>query len=156
MSEMNRLVVFILGEQPLALPLAQVERVVQAVEVTAAVGAPETVLGVINLEGQILPVLDIRKRFGLPARERELSDQFIIAQTSRRTVALVADTVRGVIECLDVEAASFSEPFLPGLAYVNSVVKEGNELILVCNLDRLFSADEEARLNELVAEEPKV
>ncbi len=98
MNKSNRLVVFTLDEQRYALYLPVVERVVNAVEVTPLPKVPDIVLGVINVQGKVIPVVNIRRRFGLPEREIELSYQFIIANTSKQMVVLVADTVSGVIE----------------------------------------------------------
>ena len=98
MNKSNQLVVFTLDDQKYALYLPVVVRVVSAVEVTPLPKAPDIVLGVINIQGKVIPVANIRKRFGLPERQIELSDQFIIANTSKSTVVLVAYTVSGVIE----------------------------------------------------------
>ncbi len=87
MSLSDQYVVFGLDEHSFALRLSAVVRVVRAVEVTPLPRAPEIVLGVINVQGRITPVFDVRKRFRLPAREISLSDQFIIAR---------ADTLGGV------------------------------------------------------------
>ncbi len=86
-----RLVPFLLDDQRYALHLDVVERVIPAVEITPLPKAPEIVLGLINIRGKIIPVLNIRRRFRLPDRETELTDHFIIANTSKRTVALPAD-----------------------------------------------------------------
>ena len=79
MEKLNQLVVFFLNEQKYALYLPAVERVVSAIEVTPLPQAPDNVLGIINVMGKVIPVVNIRKRFGLPEREIDLSDQFIIA-----------------------------------------------------------------------------
>ncbi|MBI4530070.1 MAG: chemotaxis protein CheW, partial [Candidatus Latescibacteria bacterium] len=84
MKESHQLVVFTLDEQRYALHLSAVERVVCSVEVTPLPKAPEVVLGVINVQGQVLPVVNIRKRFQLPERGITLTDHFIVAQTARR------------------------------------------------------------------------
>jgi purine-binding chemotaxis protein CheW len=138
-------VVFSLDEQLFALRLSAVERVVLAVEVTALPHAPEIVLGVINVRGQITPVFDLRKRFRLPAREIDLSDQFIIARTRRRQVALVVDGVRDVGESLAQQTVAADE-ILPGLGLVEGVAKLGGDLIFIHNLDKFLSLEEEREL----------
>ncbi len=107
MDKLNQLVVLTLDEQRYALHLSAVERIVRVVEVTPLPKAPEIVLGVVNVQGQIIPVINIRKRFCLPEREMNLSDQLIIAHTSRRTVALAADAVSGVVERSEQEVIAF-------------------------------------------------
>ena len=79
MAPAHQLVVFTMDEQRYALQLAAVERVVRMVEVTPLPQAPQIVLGVINAQGRIIPVVDIRRRFRLPARDIRLSDHLLIA-----------------------------------------------------------------------------
>src|SRR5258708_36717482 len=93
----NQLVAFILGEQQYALPLATVQRVVRMVEVTPLPKAPAVVLGVIDLQGNIIPVMSMRKRFGMAEPETSLSDQLIVAQAGARKDALVVDCVTSVV-----------------------------------------------------------
>ena len=94
-TKQTRLVTFTLDHQRYAVNLSAVERIVPAAEVTPLPRAPGTVLGVIDVQGQILPVFDIRSRFGLPERDMDLNDKLIIANTPRRTVVLVVDSVTG-------------------------------------------------------------
>ena len=146
MNKSNQLVVFTLDEQRYALYLPVVERVVIAVEVTPLPQAPDIVFGIINIQGKVIPVVNIRKRFGLPEREIDLSDQFIIANTSTRTVVLVADTVSGVIEPSGGKLIN-SENITPGMEYVDGVIKLEDGLILIHDIDSFLSLEEEKKLN---------
>ena len=78
--DMSQCVVFTLDERFYAIRLSAVSRVVRAVEITPLPKAPPIVIGVINLGGRIIPVVNIRRRFRLPERELELTDQLIVAQ----------------------------------------------------------------------------
>ena len=98
MSNRYQLVVFTLGEQRYALKLDAVERVLRAAEISPLPNTPEIVMGVINIRGQIVPVINTRRRFLLPEREISLTDLFIMARTSKRNVVLVADAVNGLVE----------------------------------------------------------
>jgi purine-binding chemotaxis protein CheW len=97
---------FTLDEPRYALYLSAVERVVRAVEITLLPKAPDIVLGVINWQGKIIPVIDVRKRFRLPEREMDPDDRFIIARAAQRQVALAADSVVGIRELTDQEMVS--------------------------------------------------
>ena len=140
------IVVFALDEPRYALYLSSVERVVRAVEITPLPKAPEIVLGIINAQGRILPVLDIRKRFRLPAREMKPDDRFIIARTSRRQVALVVDSVVGVHELTEREMVSAKQA-LPFAQYLKGVAKVEDNLVLIHDLDQFLSLDEEQALD---------
>ncbi|MFH1344247.1 MAG: chemotaxis protein CheW [Pseudomonadota bacterium] len=137
-------------ELRVALPLSFVERVVRAVYLTPLPGAPEIVLGVVNLAGRIIPAINMRRRFRLPEREIALTDQLVIAHTARRSVALVTDTVDGISEYAEPDIVD-AETILPGLEYIEGVVKLGDGLVLIHNLDRFLSLEEAVSLDRAMA-----
>jgi purine-binding chemotaxis protein CheW len=151
LAKSGTIVLFALDEPRYALFLSAVERIVRVVEITPLPKAPEIVLGVINVQGRILPVLDIRKRFRLPAREMKPDDRFIIAQTARRQVALAVDSVAGVHELTDREMVSAKEA-LPFAQYLKGVAKLENNLVLIHDLDQFLSLDEEKALDATLSE----
>lgn len=144
------LIIFSLDEQRYALRLFVVERIVRVVEFTPLPQAPEIVLGVINVRGAVMPVVNLRKRFRLPERDLNLSDHLIIAHTAKRAVALVVDAVRGVMERWE-EDTTVADRILPDLAYVEGVVKLEDGLMLIHNLDTLLSLEEEKTLEQAMA-----
>ena len=142
--------VFLLDDQRYALHLPAIDRVVRMVHITPVSSAPDILLGIVNLEGVVIPVMDVRRRFNLPEREISLSDRLIFARTKRRSVALIADTVSGVIECSEYSLIS-AERILPELAHVEGVIKFEDGLILIHNLDKFLSLEEEAAVDLAVA-----
>lgn len=151
MNEAENLVAFSLENRQFALHLSAVERVIHAVEVTPLPKAPKIVLGILNLQGRVIPVINIRARFRLPERGIELTDHFIIARTARRTVALVVDSVASVIQPAAQEIIS-AEEILPNMEYVEGVVKIEGEMILIHDLEQFLSLEEERLLDEAVEE----
>lgn len=153
-TDHDQIVVFTLGETPYALFLATVERVVRAVEITPLPRAPEIVLGIINVGGQLVPVVDVRRRFGLPVHELRIDDRFLIARTSRRQVALVVDSVAGIqeLEAQHAQAACQGLSFAHGL---NGVAKLADGLALIYDLEQFLSLDEERQLDEALAGGPE-
>ena len=142
----NQIIIFTLDDQRYGLPLSAVERVVRMVDITLLPQAPDNVLGIINVQGRVIPVINMRRRFHLPEWELALTDQLIIAHTARRPVALVADAVTGVHEYAEQEAVA-AQDILPGVEYVAGVVKLENGLILIHDLDKFLSLEEEAQLD---------
>ncbi len=124
-----------------------VDRIVRAAEVIRLPGAPRCVLGVLNVDGRVLPVLDTRERFQLPPRAISPADHFLIAHTKRRTVALVIDQAQAVIElpAADVVAAAGIHP---GLEQIQGVIKLDDGLALIHDLERFLSLDEERDLED--------
>ncbi|HEY4744689.1 MAG TPA: chemotaxis protein CheW [Desulfuromonadaceae bacterium] len=139
------LVVFSLDEQRYALRLASVERTVRMVEITSLPRAPEIVLGVIDAQGEIMPVLDIRRRFRLPERQPGIADQLIMARTARRSVALVADAVVDVVT-LPVDELVAPASILPQLDYVAGVARLDDGMVFIHDLDAFLSLEEEQAL----------
>jgi purine-binding chemotaxis protein CheW len=150
MSNLTEVVVFALDEGRYALSLAAVERVVRLVEITPLSAALDIVIGIINVQGQVLPVINIRKQFQLPERQLTLSDQLIIARTSRRRVALVVDAVGGILERPE-QSLTTAEEILPGIAHVHGVVKLEDGVILIHDLDKCLSIEEETLLDDAIA-----
>lgn len=149
---LSRLVPFFLDDRRYALPLDVVERIIPAVELTPLPKAPEIVLGLINIRGRIVPVFNIRRRFRLPDRETELTDHFIIAHTSKRTVALPADSASGVIQVFEGEKTEVTD-ILPALDYVKGVVKLEDGLLLIHDLESFLSLEEETALDEALSDQ---
>lgn len=150
MNELIQLVVFRLDERRYALPLAAVERTVRAVDVTPLPNAPPIVLGVIDMGGHVLPVLDLRQRFGLSQREICPVDQFLIARTAPRTVALVVDAAEEVIERPQSAVVS-STRIVPGLDQIRGVIKLDDGLVLIHDLERFLSLDEASALDQAMS-----
>ncbi len=147
MKAVNHLLVFALDEFRYALYLPVVERVFRVVAITPLPQAPDIVLGVINLQGRVVPVVNVRKRFRLPEREIDLGDQLILTRTSRRSVALLADSVGAVIEYSPKNIVS-AQNILPWVEYVAGVVKLEDGMVLIHDLETFLSLDEEKKLGE--------
>ncbi len=141
------LVVFRLDQAHYALRLAAVERVLRAVEIMPLPQTPESVLGIVNVQGRIIPVMNIRRRLRLPERPVNLSDQLILAHTSRRAVALLVDRVIGVVERAREQVVAPNE-ILPELDSVAGVVKLPEGMVLIHDLETFLSLDEERALDQ--------
>lgn len=147
MNDMLKLLVFNLNDAKYALHLTAVKRVIRAVEITPLPKAPDIVEGIINMEGAIIPVFNIRKRFLLKERSIDPGDQFIIADTSTRQVALFVDSVGELVESSEKEITD-PKDILPDMPYVKGVVKLSDDLILIHDLDTFLSLEEEKTLTD--------
>ncbi len=146
-GKVSHLVVFGLDEQRYALRLSAVDQIVRVVEITFLPKAPDIILGVVNVRGQIVPVYNLRARFHLPNREPFLADHLIVARTANRTVALVADQVAGVVT-RPREEVTRTQNIFPSLEYVEGVVKLEDGLVFIHDLNTFLSIDEESLLEE--------
>lgn len=146
-----RVITFALERQRFALHLAAVERVLPMVHVTPLPAAPPIVIGVINVQGTVIPVVSVRARFGLPGRPLSVVDHLVLARTSRRRLALAVDEVDGVLE-LRSEAVVPCAQAAPGVQYVEGLAKVDGDLILIHDLESFLSLDEESVLDRSLAQ----
>lgn len=147
---MEQIVVFTLDQQVYGLPLNKVVRVIHAIEITRLPKSPEIVSGIINVNGRILPVIDVRKRFELASHEIEMDDQLILADTGKRQVALMVDSVTGV-QTFESHQQIDSKETMPFAAFIGGIVKLETELILIYDLEQFLNLDEEKQLEEALA-----
>ena len=147
MKRLRKLVTFSLDDRKFALYVSAVQRIIRVVEVIALPKAPEIVVGIINLQGTVIPVFDIRMRFRLPAREARIDDQMIIATTTKRTVVLLVDSADDVKEIPEEKIIAAAQ-ILPELEYVEGVMKMEDGMVLIHDLERFLSLQEEKALDE--------
>jgi purine-binding chemotaxis protein CheW len=143
MVQHHRFVRFALGDLDFALALASVDRVVRAVAIAPLPGAPSAILGLVTVHGEVLPVADVRRRFGLTPRAVDPGDHLVIARTARRRLGLAVVAARGVVECEDVIDPAL---VVPGLEHVHGIARTQDGLLIVHDLDRFLALDEEAAL----------
>ena len=147
---MNQIVVFTIDELLYALPLNSVVRVIHVVEITPLPKAPEIISGIINVRGQIIPVIDVRKRFGLASREITPADQLILADTGKRQVAILVDTVTGLKDITPRQHVEIKET-LPFAEYISGVAKIEDGLILIYDLEKFLNLNEENELEHALS-----
>lgn len=145
-----RLVLLTVAGQSFALHLDAVDRVVRMVEVTPLPGAPEAVEGVVDVHGEVLPVVSIRRRLGLASRAVAVSDSLVLAQTRHRRIAVIAESVRGVVERPTADFVS-SGDIAYGSKHIEGVLKTADGLVLIQDVDRFFSPEEAQSLDLALA-----
>jgi purine-binding chemotaxis protein CheW len=150
----DQILVFTLDNLTYALPLPPVVKVIHAVEIRHLPKAPEIISGIINVQGQIIPVADIRKRFGLAGRETDPDDRMIIAIAGKRKVVFFADTVTGIRDMTSRQFADARES-LPFAEHIRGVAKIDDELILIYDLEEFLSIDEEKALEDALKSKNK-
>ncbi|MBF0260186.1 MAG: chemotaxis protein CheW [Desulfamplus sp.] len=134
---MHHLMMFTIDDKQYAIDLFVVQRVVRAAALTPLTDVPETIAGLINVRGEILPVINMRICLNLPEKELEPSHQFIIASTSRQKVALWVDSVIDV-RVLSEEEIVGRDAILPDTGQVDGAVICHDGMVLIYNLEHLL------------------
>lgn len=143
----QQLVVFELGAELYGVEIARVHEIIRLQTVTRVPRAPAFVEGVINLRGKVIPVVDLRRRFGLPTAEHTRSTRIVVVEIGDQVVGIVVD---GVSEVLRVNTATV-EPPSPVVAgidseYLHGIAKLPERLVILLDLDRILARDERSAL----------
>ena len=146
----TEVLVFEVADQKYALPTRDVRELVRAVAITPLPDAPAVIEGVVNVRGCVLPVLDVRARFGLPARTLDLSDHFIVASAGERGVILRVDRATH-LAFLDAASVQPPESLGASRGYVAGVAKLADGLVLIHDVSTFLSAAESASLEAALA-----
>ncbi len=146
------LLVFVLDEKRYAIPLKAVGRVIAAVEVTPLPEETDMVAGVINVQGQVIPVLNIRKKFRLPERAIDLDDNIVVIKGVQGDIAFVVDAVQGVIQRRQEEITPAGD-ILPEMQYTEGAIKIDDDIVFVHDIDKALSCEEKHRLATVLEKE---
>jgi purine-binding chemotaxis protein CheW len=141
-------VVFKIDRQHYALPLDHVIRAVRMVAFTPVPDAPHSVLGIINMAGQMLPVIDLRQLFGQTGKYPELQDSLLILQIQGQTVAVIVDEVLNILELTSTQVQS-PPAALSQSRFLAAAVRQDDIMILVLAASRLLPNNGERMANGL-------
>ncbi|MBT9156448.1 MAG: Chemotaxis protein CheW [Firmicutes bacterium] len=134
-----QLVIFSLGDEQYGIDTAQVKEITRMEAITPIPRCPQFVEGVLNLRGQILPVVCLHKRFALPARTDTQRTRIVIVDSLELKVGLIVDAVS---EVSDIAGALVTPaPALASASFVTGVMHHGGTLISLLDPVRLFSAE---------------
>lgn len=147
-TSLLQLATFRLGSEEYAVDIATVQEIVRMTAVTRVPRAPSFVEGVVNLRGKIVPVIDLRKRFGMATVEATKATRIIIVEVAGKTVGLIVDAVREVLrlssDAIDPTPEMVSSDI--DAAFFKGVGKLEDRLIILLDLTRLLTLDEVAAL----------
>ena len=131
---------FRMGDRHLALPLERVERVIRMAALIPLPDAPSWVSGVLNFHGTILPVIDLRKRLGLPEKEMNPDHRILVIRTRHRKLGVLADAADEVIFVPDDQRA-LPEGSLRESPLLHSVIRQVDQVYLVLEADEMDSGE---------------
>ncbi len=144
-EELLQLVSFNIGEEEFGVDILQVQEINRMLEVTRVPNAPEHVDGVINLRGKVIPIIDLRRRFGMDRKEHDKHTRIVVVELSGKVVGFVVDAVREVLRI----PRSVTEP-PPSIAgsvneeYITGVGKLEDRLLILLDLEKVLGAEGKA------------
>ncbi|MDD4733005.1 MAG: chemotaxis protein CheW [Desulfovibrio sp.] len=145
-----QLVTFRIGEEEFGVDILAVQEIIRTMAITKVPKAPNFVEGVINLRGKVIPIVDLRRRFGMEDRAGDKHNRIIVIETGNIIVGFMVDSVS---EVLRIPASTIEAPpaVVSGLEsdYIDGVGKLDDRLLIMLDLDRLLSGQEKEALNKV-------
>lgn len=148
----QQLVVFDLGREIYGVDIASVQEIIRMQDITRVPRAPRFVEGVINLRGKVIPVVDLRRRFGLAVADHTRTSRIVVVDIGDHTIGMVVD---GVSEVLRITEACI-EPPSPVVTtldsdYLRGIAKLEERLVILLELDRILSSEQQHALDLVTA-----
>lgn len=145
--------VFELSSEAYGVDIGVVREIIRTQEITRVPSTPDFVEGVTNLRGNVIPVVDLRKRFGLPLGEESKENRIVVVDIGQQDVGVVVDAVT---EVLRVKTDSVEPPSsiitTADSDYLLGIVKLDDSLIILLDLPRVLSEEEVGALSDLPSE----
>ena len=147
-----QLLLFELAGESYGIEVVQVRSIIPKPEITVIPGAPHFIEGVINLRGEVIPVVNMCTRFGLETEEKPKKPVIIIAEVHDLQVGLIVDRVLEVTKIAET-AVEPPSPLFIGIdtAYLQGIGQREDSVIILLDLDRVFSKEEHQQLSKQTA-----
>ena len=140
---------FRIGNETFGVRIASVREIVRVPEITAVPSAPETIEGVINLRGKIIPVMDLRKRFGQSDIQSDKKNRILVVELDNKLVGLIVNAASEVLKIAPSEIEAPGNLFAEGeSSYVTGVGKLKGRLIIILDITKLLHRPEFKRFEE--------
>ena len=147
MSNSREIILFYLEERTYAVPISDVRKIELASDITPLPEAPDIVAGIVNLKGDIVPVVNIKKRFNMKESGVRLTDYFIFGKKSVHNIALLVDKIGDIIEIRESDIVE-REFILPELGFVEGALKLEGNIILIHDLEKCLTPGEKQSLEK--------
>lgn len=136
-------VTFRLDNETYGINVMQVQEVLRVTEIAPVPGAPNYVLGIINLRGNVVTVIDTRQRFGLTPRDMDDSTRIVIIEVNKQVVGILVDSVAEVVDLRSSEIETAPNVGSDDSAkYIQGVSSRDEELLILIDLNKFLSTEE--------------
>ncbi|WP_432736234.1 chemotaxis protein CheW [Maridesulfovibrio sp. FT414] len=149
-AELIQLVTFSIGDEEFGVDILKVQEIIRTMEITKVPRAPKFVEGVINLRGKVIPIIDLRSKFGLKTKDHDQQTRIIVIEINDMIVGFVVDSVSEVLR-IPASTVEPPPPVVSGMdsEYISGVGKLADRLLILLDLNRLLSSEEQDQLSQV-------
>ena len=144
-TELIQLVSFKVGDEEFGVDILKVQEINKMTVITRVPNAPDFVEGVINLRGRVIPIIDLRKRLGLPQIAHDKNTRIIVVEIANKTIGFIVDAVSEVLR-ISRDITEKPPALVAGIDadYITAVAKLEDRLLILLDLDKVLTKDETA------------
>ncbi|MDH4127561.1 MAG: chemotaxis protein CheW [Spirochaetota bacterium] len=148
-ESLKQLVTFTINTEEYGLEILKVQEVVRLPHITRLPRAPIFIKGVINLRGNIIPIIDLREKFGMEAKKYSETTRVIIVEVAEKRIGMIVDNVSQVVRVNESDVAP-PPPMISGITneYLSGVVRLEDRLIILLKVDDILSTEEVIQLEQ--------
>lgn len=146
----NQFVIFRLGEERYAVDILNVGGISEFRDVTKVPNAPYFIDGIINLRGDIIPIVNLKKRFNIPEKEADSDTRIIINNIKGKDIGFVVDEASQVIKIDDADIEEAPD-IIKGAErqYISGVGKVADHIVILLNLEKILTEDEQKAVSDI-------
>lgn len=153
-SGLSQIVSFRLASEEYGVDIMRAQEIIMPGQITRMPEVPDFICGLINLRGHVIPIVDLRKRFGLTVKENDEHTRIIVVNVRSKTIGVVVDEVT---EVLRINADQIEPPpsSIAGVDhdYIRGLVKLEDKLLILLNIEQILSRDEQKTLETVASAE---
>ncbi|QOY53366.1 chemotaxis protein CheW [Candidatus Sulfurimonas baltica] len=149
----HRYLTFFVDEEQYGIDISKIKEIIAPITITHIPKTPPFVKGVINLRGSIIPVVDIRLKFGMQEREMDINTAIIIYEVDKVYIGFIVDHVEDVLSLND-DSISDAPHFGSDIdtSFIENVAEVNNDVIMLLNLEKIFEPEELLNISKLEQE----
>ena len=141
LDDVVQLVGFIVGEEEYTVPILSIQEIIKPISWTRVPQTPDYVLGVFNLRGNVIPLIDLRRRFGLPAKKHTDETRFIVMLNNDEIAGFVIDNLTEAIRLNKKDIDPAPESMLEEKSLIEGVGKQKDRILTILKVDKLLERD---------------
>ena len=141
MDDVVQLVGFVVGNEEFSVPILSIQEIIKPIEWTRVPRTPDYVLGVFNLRGTVIPLIDLRKKFGLASEKMTDDSRFIVMKNEFETAGFVIDRLTEAIRLKKHEIGPAPETAMQEKTMIEGVGKQDDKILTILKVDKLLERD---------------
>jgi purine-binding chemotaxis protein CheW len=150
-EDLLQLVSFNIGEEEFGVDILRVQEINRMTHVTRVPNAPDYVVGVINLRGKVIPIIDLRLRLGLPRKNYEKDTRIVVVEIDSKVLGFIVDSVNEVIR-INKSIAEPPPPMVSGIEsdFITAIGKLQDRLLILLDLHKVITIENMKNIEELI------